>query len=374
MTSGNDQSGEPGRPGQEPDWWQQGAQQPDSPSQQPGYGAQQADPTMRAGYTPPNPTTPMPAGQYGQQPYQGGAPYQSGPNPYPPTQAFGQPGYGQPGYGQQPPYGGPPPGYGQPYPGGPGGPPGGGNRKVWLFAGVGVLVVALIAAVVTVVLVNRNSTENSAKSSTTPSLISALTPTSTPAAKPTTTKTTGPKPSGTPNAVIPGYQVVVIPDNGAAYDIPPDWKIDTSGQTEFSSDSDSIPIAGLAQDGLNYCPNYVRTNAFLSQSTESDPAKAAADIGVRMGKIGWSTSTGATPGTAENFQSSDGQLQGVYLETKGTAPAPSPGCASSYSVYTFAFPGDNGAFVFTIAADTGVDKSVDSATAKKILASIRPVK
>ncbi|MFE3227666.1 hypothetical protein [Nocardia sp. NPDC059228] len=366
MTSGNDHSNEPGRPEPDPDWWQgvpgqdQTWQQP-QPSPQPGYGAPQPDPGwQQPGYGQPQPTTPLTGGPYGQPYPPGPAQY---PAQYPPTQAFGAPpGYGrQPGYGQQPPY--PPP-------------PGGGNRRVWLFAGVGVLVLAIIAAVVVVALVHRNSNDASAKSNTTPSLISALTSTAakpSQSGRPTTARTTAPKATSTPAAVIPGYQVVTIPDNGAAYDIPQSWKVDGTGQSTFGSGADSIPVAGLAQDGIEYCPKYVRTNIFLTQSDETDPTRAAADIGTRMGRIGWSTSTGATPGAAESFQSSDGQLQGIYMETKGAAPAPAAGCASTYSVYTFAFPGDSGAFVFTIAADTGVDQSVDATSAKKILASIRPI-
>ncbi|MVU79527.1 hypothetical protein GPX89_20045 [Nocardia sp. ET3-3] len=349
MTSGNDQ---PGQPDPNPDWWQ-GAPAPEptwqqQPQQPPVYpSAPQSNPTWsQPGY---QPTTPITGGQYG-QPYQ--------PPQYQPTQAFGAP---PPGYGGQPPY--PPP-------------PGGGKRRVWLFAGLGALVVAIVAAVVIVALVNRNSSEPSAKSSTTPSLISALTSTTARPSgsdRPTPTKTSAAKPTSTPTAVIPGYQVVTIPDNGAAYDIPPAWKVDRTGQNAFGSGSDSIPVAGLAQDGVDYCPKNVRTNVFLTQSDETDPAKAAADIGTRLGRIGWSTATGTTAGAPESFQSADGQLQGIYLETKGNAQPSGAGCASTFSIYTFAFPGDNGAFVFTIAADTGVDQAVDAASAKKILASIRPI-
>ncbi|MET9492242.1 hypothetical protein [Nocardia sp. NPDC006630] len=374
MASGNEPNEDPTTRGPDPNWWQ-GAPEPDSPWQsnpqpttpytggpynpQPGPDPYQAQPYPGQGQPYPGQAQPYPGQPQQNQPYQSQpyqqSPYQSGPTPYqtsPPAPYGPQPGYGPP-------------------------PPGGGGRKGWLIAGIGLLIVVIIGAVITVVLVNHNSSEPSAKSTTTPSLISALTPSnsaapsgSKPSSAPKTTSGSG----TTPAPVIPGYQVVAIPDNGAAYDIPTTWKVDTSGQTTFSGGNDSVPIAGLAQDGLEYCPNYVRTNVFLSQSTETDPAKAAADIGTRMGRIGWSTSTGATPGPAESFTSTDGQLQGIYMETKGSAPAPAAGCASTYSVYTFAFPGGNdGAFVFTIAADTGVANSVDATFAKKILASIRPM-
>ncbi|MFB7720975.1 hypothetical protein [Nocardia sp. NPDC056100] len=370
MASGNEPNEDPTTKGPDPDWWQ-GAPAADSPWQShpaqpqqpaPNYGVGQSDPTVHQpwGQQPP-PTAPFTGGQPYQsapnpyqsapsQPYQQ-APYQSGPSPY--QQPPPQPPYGPPGYGQQP--------------------PGGGKGKGWLFAGIGALVLVIIGAVVTVVLVNRGSNDPSAHGNTTPSLISALTTTPSGNKPSTSPKPTSAPKTSTPAPVIPGYQVVTITENGAAYDIPKDWKLDRTGQTSFNSGGDSVPIAGLAQDGVDYCPNYVRTNVFLSQSTETDPAKAAADISTRMAKIGWSTSTGSTPGASEPFSNTDNQLQGVYLETKGNAPPPASGCASTYSIYTFAFPGDNGAFVFTIAADTGVANSVDATLAKKILATIRPL-
>ncbi|MFJ4656356.1 hypothetical protein ACIP5Y_34260 [Nocardia sp. NPDC088792] len=399
MTSGNGPNEAP-RPGPEPDWWQAAAtpesprdEQPDQGEREsgqppavegqtpisdappafgppvygaepPGYGAQppgfgspppnygggQGNPQWQPGGTPP-PTAPITGGSYPGQSYPGGYgqdPYQS--QPYQPTQQF-------PAGPQFPPPPGQfgPPGYGPP--------PGGGRRRGWLLGGIGLLVVVIIGVVLTLVLVNRHSGTPSAKSIVPSPLDSVV----------TTTPNGSQNPSGTPAPVIPGFQVVTIPDNGAAYDVPADWKIDQTGQTAFGSGADQIPIAGLAQDGVEYCPNYVRTNVFLSQSDEQDPTKAATDIATRMGRVGWTSSTGTTVGAAEQFSSSDGQLQGVYMESKGNAPAPAAGCASTYSIYTFAFPGDNGAFVFTIAADTGVDKSVDATLAKKILASIRPM-
>lgn len=318
-------------------------------AQPPNYGGGQGEPQWQPGGTPP-PTAPITGGSYSGQAYPGGYgqdPYLS--QPYQPTQQFpaGQlfPPPGQFG----------PPGYGPP--------PGGGRRRGWLLGGIGLLVVVIIGVVLTLVLVNRNSGTPSAKTIVPSPLDSVV----------TTTPNGSQNPGGTPAPVIPGFQVVTIPDNGAAYDIPADWKIDQTGQTSFGSGADQIPVAGLAQDGIEYCPNYVRTNVFLSQSDEQDPTKAATDIATRMGRVGWTSSTGTTIGAAEQFSSSDGQLQGIYMESKGNAPAPAAGCASTYSIYTFAFPGDNGAFVFTIAADTGVDKSVDATLAKKILASIRPM-
>lgn len=157
------------------------------------------------------------------------------------------------------------------------------------------------------------------------------------------------------------------------YDIPSDWKIDKSTAT-IGSGADSLPVLGMSTDGAGYCPDYVRTNMFLTESDEKDPTKASGDVTARLIKFAYTTSTGSNSGAAEPFKTSDGKLSGVFVETTGTAPAPNPGCASTYSIYTFAFPAaEDGSFVLTIAADTGVDKSVSKEFAQKLMATLRPL-
>ncbi len=245
------------------------------------------------------------------------------------------------------------------------------RRKALLLGGIG-MVLVVVAGVVVAVVAGRGSEPTATAGSRTPSMVSALTSGS---AAPTTTsapsKSAKPAPAAA-SPVIPGYQVVQILDRGAAYDAPADWKVDPAGTATWGTGSNPLVIAGLAQDGKNYCPSYTRTNAFLTMSGQADPAAAAADIGTRMATFGWTNSV-AKPGTAEPMVSLDGQLHGSFVETTGSAPPPAPGCATTFSIYAFAFPSENGNFVMTIAADTGVDKALDKETAKRILSSIRPL-
>ncbi|WP_460699654.1 hypothetical protein [Nocardia thraciensis] len=247
------------------------------------------------------------------------------------------------------------------------------NRMAWVFAGIGAVVVVALAVTVAAIVAGKNSPD-SGSSAGGPSMVSALTTgkgTSAPAKPPATE----PAPSGAAVApLVPGFQVVAIPERGAAYDAPPEWKIDPRGTAVWGHPPEAVEIAGLSQDGKDYCqPRYTRTNTFLTMSPQAEPAAAAADVGTRMAKVGWPSTTGATPGPAENLTSLDGQLQGAFVETTGNAPPPVPGCAATFSVFTFAFPSENGNFVMTIAADTGVPQAVDKATAKRVLASIRPL-
>ncbi|WP_280365632.1 hypothetical protein [Nocardia wallacei] len=255
----------------------------------------------------------------------------------------------------------------------PHGPPPGArrNRTAWMFAGIGAVVVVALAVTVAVIVSGRNSRDPAAQAGS-PSMVSALTSGKS-APSPTSSVPATPRPSAAPVApLVPGFQVVSIPERGAAYDVPRDWKIDPVGTAVWGQPPDSVELAGLVQDGKDYCPSYTRTNAFLTLSPRSDPAAAATDVGARMAKVGWSAA-GATASAAEPLDSLDGQLHGTFVETTGSAPPPAPGCATTFAVYTFAFPSENGNFVMTIAADTGVDKAVDKPTAQRILTSIRPL-
>ncbi len=255
----------------------------------------------------------------------------------------------------------------------PGRPPNSGrNRTAWVLAGVGGVVVVALAVTVAVIVSGRNSTDSGGPAGS-PSMVSALTSGK---AAPPTGRSSAAKPPPSAVAIpplIPGYQVVPVPERGAAYDVPQEWKIDPAGTAVWGTPPDTVEIAGLTQEGKDYCPRYTRTNAFLTMSAQPDPAVAAADVGTRTAKVGWSPTAATTPGSVESLQSMDGQLHGAFVETTGSAPPPAPGCASTFSVFTFAFPSENGSFVMTIAADTGVDKSVDKDTAKRILSSIRPL-
>ncbi|MFI1914596.1 hypothetical protein [Nocardia sp. NPDC020380] len=369
MTSGfDDGKDDPDRTTSSGDWWK-GAPEPGSPwESHPLHPVQPPGPPRQG---PPQQGPPQQGPWQSGGPVSGAPPYQSGANPFPPVQ---NPPTG-PGYpsGANPYASGPgayrtaqqpprvPPFTGYPPTGGGGGGGGGGRGRgrVWLFVGIGALVV-VIAVVLAVVFVNQNSGSSAQSTSTTTAPATTTTPYSATTAPATTT----------PAAIIPGYQVVVPNGVKAAWDVPADWKIDQTA-TGFGTGADAIPVNGLATEGDNYCPNYTRTNMFLTLSDKSDAAAAAADVGARMAKVGWSTRTSTNAGAAQPFSSTDGKLNGVYLETSGAFTPPDPSCASSYSVYTFAVSSGTQSLVLTIAADTGVDRSVNADFARRLLATFR---
>ncbi|MEV6431079.1 hypothetical protein [Nocardia sp. NPDC051463] len=330
-------------------WQPAGTAQPDpTPQWQPSSGARaQPEPTLHW-----QPATPAQPARYGEGP---------------PIEQFPANQYGA----VQQAYGAPvqhlPPGYG------PHGRPSGGRGKAWLAAAVAAIVVAG-GAIAAVVVADRGSDDTRAQD-TPPSMVSALTPTA--GAQPSAAKPTGSKPAptgtGTRNepSVVPGYQVVVAPDRGAAYDVPADWTVASEGTFGgFGEPPNAIGGKGYASEGKSYCPGSTRTVSFLTGSKDSDSAGAATEVGTKTAQLAYHDAP-ATPSGGEPLSSLDGSQHGMFVETKGTVPQAKPGCATEYSVYTFATPTENGSFVMVIAADTGVPKAVDVATAKQIFSSVR---
>ncbi|MFE3189282.1 hypothetical protein ACFXHA_09755 [Nocardia sp. NPDC059240] len=255
-------------------------------------------------------------------------PYLSGPNMFPPM----------------PPGGAPPPGRG----------------RIWLLAAVGALVVVVVTVVAIVVVTHDSGTSAAPASSTTKPATTSPHPTT----------TTAPQSTLTPQ--ISGYQVDVPKDLKAAWDIPKDWGIDQS-ITIFGTSSDSIPAVGYAQDGVDYCTDNTRTTMFLSNSNIDDATAAATDVGAHSARIGYAAKTSLTAGAPQQLSTTDGNLHGIFLETSGAFTSPA-GCATTYSVYTFAISvgtTGKGSLVLAIVADTGIDHSVTADSARKMFASFR---
>jgi len=228
----------------------------------------------------------------------------------------------------------------------------------------------VVAGGATAIVVANSGSDDTSAQNPPPSMVSALTTTGS-HTQPSTSKPSAPADHETP--VVPGYQVVVASDLDAAYDVPADWTVAPDGKVGgFGAPPNAVTGKGLATEGKSYCPGSTRTVAFLTGSTDTDSATAATELGTRTAKIAYTNSPGGTPSPPQPLSSLDGSQQGMFVETTGTATKVNPGCATDFSVYTFATPTDNGSFVMVIAADTGVPNAVDAATAMRIFTSIRP--
>jgi len=247
-------------------------------------------------------------------------------------------------------------------------PTGGSKNNVTVFALAGVALVTVGVAVASMLISNRSAAESEAGSAQ-PTMVSALTSES----SPTTTPTPTGEVSDIPPA-IPGYQAVSVPKRKAAYDVPRNWEVASEGTLAgFGAPPDAIAGSGAATDGRNYCDNSNRTVTFVTGSDIPDAATAATRLGRDVARLGYSVEEDVESDEPEPLTSTDHSQHGMLAQTRGTVPDPKPGCASTFSVYTFAIPSQNGSVVLVLTADTGVPDAVDPATATSILGSVRPL-
>ncbi|RJO77938.1 hypothetical protein D5S18_06580 [Nocardia panacis] len=242
--------------------------------------------------------------------------------------------------------------------------------------GIGIGILLVIAIVLGIALAaNSGSGRAPAEPSNgaLPSLVSALT--TSPGAPP---RSANPKPAPAPTTgtgpVVAGFQVVDAPDVGATYDVPTNWTVGDRGN--LGGPPNGIVGKGYATEGKDYCPGSTRTIALLTGSDDKDSIRVATDLGNRTAKAAYADASGGKAGTPQPLASLDGLQHGTFVETQGTLSQAKPGCATNYSIYTFAMPSDedDGNFVMVIAADTGVPNALDADTAKRIFSTIRPHK
>jgi hypothetical protein len=202
-------------------------QQPQQPAPQPGgYGYPQQTPSAEGGYgypqqPPAPPANPNPyGGGYGPQPGQDG-----------------QYGYQQPAPGGQFGYPQPPTveswGYQQPEP-----PK---RRNTTTMIAIGAAVAVVVAASVTAGIVMNKDDGKDDRADVKPSAAPSSSAPSSPAANPRAGGDTPPQ--------VPGWKVVVNPKYGVAFDVPPEWKVDSPGTSRGFSDAkknDGMPVVSMS--------------------------------------------------------------------------------------------------------------------------------
>ncbi|WP_030678482.1 hypothetical protein [Streptomyces sp. NRRL B-1347] len=349
-------------PEQQPPGGEQNPQSPGSnPYQQPGY--QQPNPYQQPGYQQPNPY---------QQPT-GGQPAAG-----PPT--AGQPQWGAPTFPM-----------GTARPGGPdaggGGGNGGGNRtKVTALVAAGAVVVA---AGVTGFLVFGGDDGESDTAAPKPSK--------------SATKKPSPKPSdddnprGTgndPKPTVPGWQVVVNPKWGTAFDVPPDWTVKTPdtfvGYEDHNKGDGSKPLIIMSAPAFykeKWCSSdedkdgRVNDSSLASVGTKGqNGAKSTKEVA--RNDSAWWVFGGYTSqkkadkknikiGKVESYTTKSG-VQGSVVTTTSVGDPGSGKCDSNGKATTFSFKNDAGDYVaWTLHGAKGVKGEVPDSLVKQILATVR---
>lgn len=353
----------------------------------------------------------------GNPPQQAQGPYGQ-PNPYaqPGYQPSGyqQPGYQQPEYPQTQPYGtqnpyaqpvghpqqqpagypGPQP-WGPPTPGAPDGPPPGDRRNLTIGIAI-TAALAVIAAVVigAVVLTGGDDDTKDEAKDPTPA---PTTTTATPTPAPTTTAPavgggSDDSPRGAPDSVdikpvVPGWQVVKRGERNVAFDVPPDWSLDSEGTTIGFEDKDGNPAVAMGAPAYykhDWCTTGDSTaDRGAAGSKGANGAKSirnAAEVQAEAwaywayqsdGKGTFSKAQRSRP-----FQNSYG-ITGWQAQASATGIPRTSKCSSDGAAYTVAWVDPTQSdptkrlVVWVLYCDRGVADELPESTIEKIKSSIR---
>ncbi|MFE6759791.1 hypothetical protein ACFVDQ_40350 [Streptomyces sp. NPDC057684] len=335
-------------PGQQPPGGEQNPQD-QNPYQQPGY-QQQPNPYQQPGYQQqPNPYQQQP-GQ--QQPGQWGAP----------TVPFGAP---------QPPSGN-----------------GGGNKtKITAIVAAAAVVVA---AGVTAFLVLGGDKEDKAdpKPSKSPTKSASKDP------SPDASDDANPRdPSNAPKATVAGWQVVVNPKYGTAFDVPADWAVKSDGViTGFDDAKDEGAKPLITMSAPAFLKEQWCTSDDDKDGNEDDSALAGAGTkgqngakntqDVARNDSAWWVFGGYTDqkdsskkflkiGKPKDFTTTSGVKGSVATTTSSGVPKTGK-CDTDGKATVFAFKNSQGDFVsWTFYGAKGVKDEVPDATVQKILSTVR---
>ncbi|MVO88287.1 hypothetical protein GPA10_26880 [Streptomyces sp. p1417] len=367
-------------PEQQPPGGEQNPQDPGAnPYQQPGY--QQPNPYQQPGYQ-------QQPGYPQQQPAAQPNPYQQPPAAQPPAAPPGQPAAAQPQWGA------PTFPMGAPQAGGPDGSGGGGNgdgRKTKITAIVAAAAV-VVAAGVTGFLVLGDGDDKDGKSDkadSKPSKSVSKKPTSEPSSDDDNPRGTG----GDPKPTIPGWQVVVNPKWGTAFDVPPDWTVkspDTFIGFEEKKGDGTKPLIIMSAPAIykeKWCSSDGNKDGKNSDTSLAavgtkgqNGAKNTKDVA--RNDSAWWVFGGYTGqkkadkkkikiGKTEPYTTESGIEGSVTTSTTSGVPKTDK-CDSDGKATTFAFKNGSGDYVaWTLYGAKGVKEEVPDAQVKKILATVR---
>ena len=256
-------------------------------------------------------------------------------------------------------------------------------------AGVAVLVVLLVAGVAVVAL-----NAGSAKTETiaAPTTESGTTEPATPApsrsrrSAPTTVppRSTAPR---TPTSVVPpppvvtGWQTVAVPSRGAAYDVPPEWRVasqDTIGGFEPKS---GAPVVGkgYATFGDKFCDKYdAKAVTAVTNSTDPDPAAGALELATKWATVAFSNdATGTVPplqiGLPQAVQTTSGAT-GTLVQVSAPVDKKQACSVPAASMYALTLPSSaSGSVALMIYVARGVPDEVSAPVIQQIVGSVRPL-
>ncbi|MFE1250154.1 hypothetical protein [Streptomyces sp. NPDC058735] len=298
------------------------------------------------------------------------------PNPYQ------QPGYQQPptAHGQQPQWGAPAPaGAPQPPQGG-----GGGNRTklIAIIAATTVVVAAGVTGFLVLGGEKDDTADDGKKATTSPS----------PSAEPSA-PASGDNPRGGEDAkpTVKGWKVVINPKWGTAFDVPPDWEVESPTMSvgfEDKKSDDAKPLIVMSAPAF-YKSEWCKSDDNKDGNSETTSLAGAGTKGangakstdeVAVNQVAWWVYGGYTQPDkksikndekAEPYTTTSGVKGSMAWAWSENTPAKGK-CASDGKAVTFGFKNSAGDFVsWNFYGAKGVEEEVPKETIMKILSTVR---
>ncbi|MBV2356396.1 hypothetical protein KUM39_18760 [Streptomyces sp. J2-1] len=309
------------------------------------------------------------------------------PNPYQ------QPGYQQyPQQGGQPnPYGAPQPQWGQQGPPGPPQPPGnGGGSRTKVVAVVAALAVVVAAGVTGYLVLGGKTDDRAGDGKARHASGSPSAPASPGATASDDADGDNPRGGTTEKPTVPGWKVVANPKFGTAFDIPPEWKVDSPDMSIFMEDhSDDDKLLTSVSGPATLKEKWCTEDADKDGRTEDTSLAVAGTRGENGAKDAGTAAVNRAPlyvyggytqpdkkhiqfdRKATPFTTASG-VEGAYSWATSLSTPQKGKCASNGRAISFAFKNSVGDFVsFDLYGATGVDGAVDTKTIMKILGTVR---
>lgn len=185
--------------------------------------------------------------------------------------------------------------------------------------------------------------------------------------------------------VVPGWQGVAAVKHGVAYDVPPDWRVETPATLVGYDDPQGKPLvvmSGVATYKEGFCGGHrysYRAHIGFSRTDLTDPTQAArnavrdwADAGYADEPNGGSAQVIVDAPTT--VQINGGATTATQVVGRVTVPAPKECDAPSVLLSAVAVPLPGGGLTVCVTeADQNVPGALPTAELQKIISTIRPL-
>ncbi|GAA3356087.1 hypothetical protein [Saccharopolyspora gregorii] len=234
-------------------------------------------------------------------------------------------------------------------------------------------VAVVLVVVITAVLFGGSGEDDDAQAGTAPA------PASESLAAPQTSAETSPGSSPptapAPAPLVPGWQAVAVPKRQAAYDVPPEWRLETPDNViGFGEQDDPVTMTGVAIYQRGYCPDRGGSFRALAGATARrgpDDATVATDTARRFAELAYGADARIELGPPQPVVLPGGLPGTKVVATAFPAPA---ACGAPSAVVNVLATNGNGesSVVHVVGADQEVPGAVTPDVLDGITASVRP--